>query len=362
MLTFSQPGFLLLLPVAGLLLWRWYRRRQPAVRYPDARLLSELPAGRARLARIAGIGFRAAGLIFLILALAGPRWPDRGSRIPTEGIAIEMVVDASGSMATADFNWEGQTITRLEAVKKAFRLLVEGGEAAPLRGLTSPAQEVHHFEGRPNDLIGLVTFARWPKTTCPLTLSHSVLVRLLEAEKPRTIPTESESDIGDAIAWGLVRLEKAKTKRRVMILLSDGEHNVPPPALTPRQAAQLAANLGVTIHAIDAGSLVEDRGSRKEDGELRTGDAGKESAEKIRASAEKTMEAIAQITGGRHFKVQDADSLLEVCGEIDRLEAQEIQSFQYRRYFEGYPLLGMMSFSFLALVGLLELTVFRKIP
>ena len=74
------------------------------------------------------------------------------------------------------------------------------------------------------------------------------------------------------------------------------------------------------------------------------------------------MEAIAQITGGRHFKVQDADSLLQVCGEIDRLEAQEIQSFQYRRYFEGYPLLGLISFSFLAVVGLLELTVFRKIP
>src|SRR5438445_4181551 len=192
MLTFSQPAFLLLLPIVGLLLWRWYRRRQPAVRYPDTGLLSELPAGRARLARIAGIGFRAAGLIFLILALAGPRWPDRGSRIATEGIAIEMVVDASGSMATADFNWQGQTITRLEAVKKAFRLFVEGGEAAPPRGLTPPAQGVH-LEGRPNDLIGLVTFARWPKTTCPLTLSHSVLVRLMEAEKPRTIPTESES-------------------------------------------------------------------------------------------------------------------------------------------------------------------------
>ena len=361
MLTFSRPAFLLLLPIAGLLLWRWYRRRQPAVRYPDTGLLSELPAGRSRLARKAGIGFRAAGLIFLILALAGPRWPDRGSRIATEGIAIEMVVDASGSMATPDFNWQGQTVTRLEAVKKAFRLFVEAGEAPQLRRLTPPAQHAH-FEGRPNDLIGLVTFARWPKTTCPLTLSHSVLVRLMDAEKPRTIPTESESNIGDAIAWGLVRLEKAKAKRRVMILLSDGEHNVPPPALTPRQAAQLAANLGVKIYAIDAGSSVEDRASRKENGESRTGEAGKEAAEKIRASAEKTMEAIAQITGGRHFKVQDADSLLQVCGDIDRLEAQEIQSFQYRHYFEGYPLLGMMSFSFLALVGLLELTVFRKIP
>src|SRR5438132_1023383 len=296
MLTFSQPAFLLLLPMAGLLLWRWYRRRQSALRYPDTGLLSELPRGRAGLARIVGIGFRTAGLILLILALAGPRWPDRGSRIATEGIAIEMVVDASGSMATADFNWEGQTISRLQAVKKAFRLFVEGGEVPQLRGLTPPAQEVPaqaaQLEGRPNDLIGLVTFARWPKTACPLTLSHSVLLRLMEAEKPRTIPTESESNIGDAIAWGLVRLEKTKTKRRVMILLSDGEHNVPPPALTPRQAAQLAANLGITIYTIDAGGITgtpekEERGARMEDRGLKIED-GTEAKEKIRASADKT--------------------------------------------------------------------------
>jgi Ca-activated chloride channel family protein len=316
---------------------------------------------------MAAIGLRAAGLLFLILALAGPRWPDRGSRITSEGIAIEMVVDASGSMATPDFTWQGQAISRLEGVKKAFRLFVKGGDIEPRTAVSgsSAAQQVH-FEGRPNDLIGLVTFARWPKTSCPLTLSHSVLLRLMEVEKPRTVPTESESNIGDAIAWGLVRLGKAKAKRKVMILLSDGEHNVPPPALTPRQAAQLAANLGVPIYAIDAGSLIEDRGSKIEekieDRESPNEHANKESAEKIRAAAEKTMAAIAQITGGRHFKVQDADSLLQVCREIDRLETQEIQSFQYRHYFEGYPLLGLTSFSFLALVGLLELTLFRKTP
>jgi Ca-activated chloride channel family protein len=348
MLTFSQPGFLLLLPVAGWLMWRWYRRRRPAVRYSDTGLLANLPPGRARLARMIGLSLRAAGLIFLLLALTGPRWPDRGSRIPTEGIAIEMVVDASGSMATPDFNWEGQTLSRLEAVKKAFHLFVEGG--------MGPQQVL--LEGRPNDLIGLVTFARWPKTTCPLTLSHSVLLRLMDAEKPRTIPTESETNIGDAIAWGLVRLEGTKTKRRVMILLSDGEHNVPPPALTPRQAAQLAANQGVTTYTIDSGGIT----GTPEGANPPSQDLTKESAEKIRASAEKTMEAVAQITGGRHFKAQDAESLLQVCREIDRLERQEIQSFQYRRYLEGYPLMGLLAFGLLTLVGFLEFTVFRKVP
>ena len=348
MLMFAQPWLLLLLPIGGLLLWRWSRRRAPALRYPDTILLSDLPPGRSRWARRLGIGFRAAGLLLLLLALAGPRWPDRGSRVSTEGIAIQMVVDASGSMATPDFLWDGKTISRLDAVKKAFRLFVEGDQEA------SPAS----LEGRPNDLMGLVTFARWPQTSCPLTLSHSVLLRILDAEKPRSTPTESETNIGDAIAWGLVRLHNAKASRKVMILLSDGEHNVPPPALTPRQAAQLAANEGIPIYTIDAGGI----SGTPEGADGKPGETDKETAERIRASAEKTMRAIAQITGGRHFKARDTESLFQVCREIDRLERQEIQSFQYRRYFEGYWTFGLASFGFLAMIGLLESTILRTAP
>src|SRR5713226_9044386 len=292
MLTFAQPWLLILLPIGALIMWVWSRRRRPAVRFPDLSLLLNLPPGRVRWARWLGIGFRAAGLLLLLIALAGPRWPDQSSRITAEGIAIEMVVDASGSMATPDFTWEGKPISRLEAVKRAFRLFVEGDKQPSEQAL---------LEGRPNDLIGLVAFARWPQTSCPLTLSHSVLLRILDAEKPRSTPTESETNIGDAIAWGLVRLHNAKASRKVIILLSDGEHNVPPPALTPRQAAQLAANEGIPIYTIDAGGI----SGTPEGAEAKPGESDKETAERIRASAEKTMRAIAQITGGRHFKARD---------------------------------------------------------
>jgi Ca-activated chloride channel family protein len=268
--------------------------------------------------------------------------------VATEGIAIQMVVDVSGSMAAPDFVWNGKPISRLDAAKKAFRQFVEG----------DTENQPTALEGRPNDLIGLVTFARWPQTSCPLTPSHSVLLRLLDSEKPKSTPTESETNIGDAIAWGLVRLENAKAKRKIMILLSDGEHNVSPPALTPRQAAQLAANQEIPIYTIDAGGI----SGVPEGPEVNPGETDKEVAERIRASAEKTMDSIAQITGGRHFKARDTESLLQICREIDRMERQEIQSFQYRRYFEGSSLFGLASFVFLTMIGLLELTVLRKAP
>ena len=47
----------------------------------------------------------------VVLAAAGPRWPDLRTRIRTEGIAIMMVTDVSGSMATKDFEWQGRSVT-----------------------------------------------------------------------------------------------------------------------------------------------------------------------------------------------------------------------------------------------------------
>ena len=190
--------------------------------------------------------------MLLAVALAGPRTPDLRTRIEVEGVAVMMLVDVSGSMSTHDFAWQGQPISRLDAVKRVFRLFVAGG-AEP--DATPDGDDAHLFQGRPTDSIGLVVFATRPKTACPLTLSHSVLLRLLDDEQPRSVPGESETNLSDAVALGLYRLKSAGARRKVLVLLTDGEHNVPDPrsGWTPRQAAQIAASLDVPIYTIDAG-------------------------------------------------------------------------------------------------------------
>jgi Ca-activated chloride channel family protein len=340
---FSHSWLLLLLPAVPLLIWRWLRRRRGALRYPSIAMLAELPAGRRRKANWGGAGLRAAALVLLIVALAGPRWPDLHTRIATEGIAIAMVVDVSGSMAEPDFQWNEERVTRLEAVKRAFTLFVAGGEG--------PKGE--KLDGRPEDLIGLVTFATRPESSCPLTLSHSALLSILGKAEPRRVPTESQTNIGDAIAWGLERLESAGSRRKVMVLLTDGEHNVPPPALKPRQAAQIAARLGVPIYAIDAGSETAGETPNVE---------GSADAAVNRAHAEHMLRSVAKLTGGQYFRAQDSHSLLNVYRDIDRLERQPIQSFQYRRYWEGYPWFGLASLVLLVGIQGLEMSWWQKLP
>jgi Ca-activated chloride channel family protein len=342
---FANPLVLLLGLLIPPLAWWWLRQRRPALRYPATGWLTGLPAGRSNRARWGGVLLRSGALLLLVLALAGLRWPDRSTRIPTEGIAIVMVTDVSGSMAEADFDWQGQPISRLEAVKRAFRLFVEGGDA----------DEGRHFDGRPADLVGLVTFATRPDSPCPLTLSHSVLLHLLEAEQPRSVPGESETNISDAIVLGLHRLKNAGTRRKIMILLSDGEHNVPHPQSdwTPRQAAQIAANLRVPVYAIDAGGTATTE--EREPGAV-------QDSIQLREEGKRTLREVAHITRGQYFQAADTRSLLRVCQEIDRLERSEIRSFQYRRYYEAFPWLGLGAFVLWVTMTLLEMTYWRRLP
>ncbi|KPK44414.1 MAG: hypothetical protein AMJ65_03150, partial [Phycisphaerae bacterium SG8_4] len=85
----------------------------------------------------------------LIVALARPRKGTVLSEISTEGVAIETVVDRSGSMQT-EMDYYGQKLNRLEVVKKVMSDFVEGDKK--------------DLSGRGSDLIGLITFARYADT------------------------------------------------------------------------------------------------------------------------------------------------------------------------------------------------------
>jgi Ca-activated chloride channel homolog len=343
---FANPWFLLLLPIVPFIVWRWLQRPRTALRFSDTGLLATLPPGRGHRAHRLGILLRAAALLCLVLGLAGPRWPDRSTRIPTEGVAIMMVVDNSGSMATADFDWPGeQRISRIEAVKRAFELFVKGGDGP----------EGEHLDGRPDDLIGLTPFATRPgMDECPLTLSHSVLLNLIREMQPvADNPDEMRTNVSDAIILALTRLRGETAPRKVMILLSDGEDNVRDTAskATYRQAAQLAANFNIPIYAIDAG------------GPLGDGlEAGSTESAIQREGGIRTLQEVAKITQGQYFTARDTRALIDVCRRIDGLERQEIQSYQYRRYYDAFQWLGLASFVLWMTVTVLELTYWQRIP
>ena len=103
--------------------------------------------------------------------------------------------------------------------------------------------------------------------------------------------------------------------RKVLVLVTDGEHNVPAPALTPRQAAQLAAGLRVPVYVIDAGG---ERSAAEPPAEGAGATAGN------REEVAKVLRAVAGLSKGRYFAAHDTEALLAVCREIDRVPLAQL--------------------------------------
>ena len=187
-----------------------------------------------------------------------------------------------------------------------------------------------------------------------------MLLRLLDDEQPRSIPGESETNISDAVALGLHRLQNAGPRRKVLVLLTDGEHNVPNPRSdwTPRQAAQIAASLDVPIYTIDAGG----GDGVAEPGAPGAADGVGESPALARERAVRTLEDMAKITHGQYFRAGDTAGLLDACRAIDRLERTDVKSFEYRKYHEGYPWFAGAALLLFALTLALDLTFWRRLP
>jgi Ca-activated chloride channel homolog len=325
-LSFAQPEWLVLLLGVPLVMRSPQRR---ALRFPAAQALSHLPRGRADRVPVMEAVLRCAVVMLLALAAAGPRVPDLKTRLPSEGIAIQFVIDVSGSMAVRDFSPD-ESVSRLDAARIAIRRFVEA---------------------RPSDTIGVTAFAAWPRTESPPTLNHSVLLTVLGRLTPRS-GVDAGTNIGDALADGLLRLQRSTPSRKVIILLSDGEHNVTPndsdTPLTPRQAAQLAANLGVAIHVIDCGGDP----SRAISPEAQT----------QRRDGRTVLESVAGLTGGAFFIADDAAQLDTTLDHIAALETSPIIGFQYRRYREFDRWLGLVAMLIGMMLLILKLTIWRRVP
>jgi Ca-activated chloride channel family protein len=338
---FAQPWFLLaaLLAIPA---YAWARRGSGRVVYSALRAL---PAGgdtwRTRAAWVPD-AMVALAVVALAVALGGPRRGDRTSRVRRDGVAIVMAVDVSGSMRALDLSEKNRELTRLDAVKEVFGHFVLGGGG---------------LDGRHDDAVGLVAFARYAETRCPLTLDHENL-----ANAARELDFALREDDGTAIGAGLelavTRLaEFRRTDRnvgRVVILLTDGESNVHD--IDEETAIDDAVKSGVRVYTIGAGTtgIAPIRVPR--------GDGSSELVQMQVSIDETTLHKIADKTGGRYFRAGDNASLGRIYAEIDKLERASIEQEQFTEYHLYYPHLVGAATALLAAALTLRGSVLRRLP
>ncbi|MFO7937498.1 MAG: VWA domain-containing protein [Kiritimatiellia bacterium] len=326
--TLVTPLALLLLIPWLIAVWRLYRTgRRAGILFAPA---SRLPTRTAGWRVTAAFGLPAVfllGTLLLIIAAARPRTTLSRSTRSVDALAIEMVVDVSGSMEALDLSPNNDfSKTRLDVVKEMFAKFIDV---------------------RPDDLIGLVTFGGYASTRAPLTADHRALKHVLQGvEIPRpmmdnagnvTDREETLTAVGDGLSTGVARLVDAEPQTRIIILLSDGESNTG--IITPEQAAEAAAKMNIRVYSIGVGS-----NNRTP---FKTRDMfGRERISYANATYDETqLKNIAAATGGRFFSVRDNEGLQTALKEINELETTEIERHVYERYdehFVPFLLLGAM--------------------
>lgn len=351
---FHDPLWLLLLLPLAIAVWR---SRQLAsnstILFSNVERLRAAPRTWAQRAKPLVSSLWPLGMFSLIIALARPQLGHEEIRINTEGIAIMMCIDRSGSMSAMDFEFDGKRVNRLEVVKRVFRDFVLGRSG---------------FSGRADDLVGLVAFGGFAESKCPPTLDHDTLAKILETVKiPEPIfdsrgrimnesllAEEQATAIGDALGSAVERLKDLKMKSKVIVLLSDGESNAG--VLTPDEGTEAAKAFGIKIYSIGVGTnglapfLVTDRDGQQF---LRN---------QMVKLDEAALRKIATTTGGSYFNASDTESLKQVYEAINQLEKTETEGkvyTDYRDLFQYFVLPGVV----LILLELLLLsTRFLSIP
>lgn len=316
-LEFRDPAFLLLALLVPFAFWL-ANRRPSVLRYSSLRIPDSAPKSiKSRFAILPAVLMSLALLLFSV-AMAGPRTPDAETKVSRDGIAIMMVIDHSSSMQARDLVKDDYSVDRLSVVKDVFRQFVLGGDGAP-------------GDGRPDDAVGLIAFAGYADSLCPLTLDHGNLTTVVDDLEIVSTRQDDGTAIGDGLALAVERLRRSKAKSKVAILLTDGVSNAG--AIDPKQAAEVADATGVKVYCIGAGTQgsapfpsVNPFSGRRE---LRLMDVEID---------EKTLQMIADKTNGKYFRATDREALAAIYAEIDRLERTEVTEQRYLQYNEHYRL------------------------
>jgi Ca-activated chloride channel family protein len=332
-MTFAHPYLLLLLLLLPLLAWLKGRRGQPpAFLYSAVRLVEGLTRARRSRAGAFLAALRWLVLALFIVALAQPRLMKSATTVKASGVDIVAALDMSGSMISEDFVVRGQRVNRFNMARAVLKQFIEQ---------------------RPNDRIGLVVFAAQSFIATPLTLDHDFLQENLDRLEIGTINAD-QTAIGDALTTALNRLRELKSKSKIVILMTDGQNNAG--KVDPLTAMQAAQALGVKVHAIGIGTrgmapMPVFMGGRKVGYQQQPVDID-----------EDTLQKIADKTGGKYYRADNAERFRQIYAEIDKLEKTEAVINKFAQFDELFPWFVTCGLALLLVEVALGQTLFRRLP
>lgn len=326
---FEYPNLLwllvLLVPVVAIYIYREVKGLRPYLLVSSASPWKSNGGVVKKAARHLPFILRTVALAAIIFAIARPRSSSTFERVNTEGIDIVLALDVSTSMLARDF-----VPDRIGAAKDiAIQFIAE----------------------RPSDRIGVVVFAGESYTQSPLTTDRVTLINLLKEIECGII--EDGTAIGNGLATAVARLKDSQAKSRVVILLTDGVNNSG--EISPQMAAEIAKTYGIRVYTIGVGAegtapypVMTPFGVDIQQVEVQIDEA--------------LLQQIAQETEGKYFRATDNSKLLEIYGEINKMEKNRTLVDSFPIYKELFMSFALAALAALVIEVLLRFFVTRQLP
>lgn len=223
--------------------------------------------------------------LLLLVSLASPILIDKSNPLNRQGIDIVLSIDASGSMRASGLSETRET--RFETVQRVVRAFISK---------------------RLNDNIGVVLFGDFAFIASPVTYEKEIVSQMVSYLQ--TGMAGDNTAIGEGIAQSIRALSFSKAKTKVIILLSDGEHNSG--RISPKDAVKIAQEQNIKIYTIAVGDDFNPA----------------------------LLQEIASQTGGKSYSAVNEDELKDVYEQINKMESSQIKSQQFlkKEYFYQYIL------------------------
>ncbi len=329
-MKFASPYFLLFLIVPVIYLFLKYKgfgkikmMLNPSLLFSTTDIFSKKNSFLSGIFHPVSDIIISAALVFFTIALARPLGGQSINNEKYYGIDIILAIDVSGSMMDVD------TLPSKTPYKDIMGQRVYYDQAHKLikyDRINSAKDVITQYVNKQTfNRIGVVVFAGYSYTKCPLTLDKNMLGQIIDSIQYN--PENDSTAIGMGIATSINRLRQSESKSKVIILLTDGNNNSG--MIDPISAANIARDLKIRIYTIGLGNpefYLQPASLEFNEYVLQVGEG----------MDEKTLESIADITGGKFYRAYDPSSLGKVYDDIDKLEKSKIEIKRRVLYKENF--------------------------
>ena len=318
--------------LVGYYVWIQRRRSKFAIRYSSLSLVKDAMDKQSKWRRHIPPFLFLLGVSAMLLALARPF---SVVTLPKQEATVILAIDVSGSMRANDLQ-----PSRIEAAKTAARAFINKQDPDTRIGVVAFSGTASIVQAPTTDRAATLAAVDRLYLQRATAIGYGILVSLDAIFENPDMPTTASQAIVTPSGAATPAAPKATPVPvpsghhvpAIVVLLTDGPSNT---GILPLQAAEKAAQLGVRVYTIGAGTVqgatIQGPGSSGGPGGSFGGGPGGGGGGFRATLDEKTLRAVSEMTDGEYFHASNENALLEIYQNLDtqlilRTERTEITS------------------------------------